>query len=169
MLTPDDIAQFTKALGTLDLTIREHTTALREHTAALIAAKPVASASNGPAYERRTPSGAPAPAAKFSGAWQEFAIPFGKQAGRTLGSLPSGSLTWWIENYKADGYNGNPPRPSDLAFRAALDAAKADGGNAKAPATATNRPGDLPLEQEQNLVKRDGTRAAPMADEDVPF
>jgi hypothetical protein len=170
MLTPDDIQQINEALGTLDLTIREHTVALREHTAALVASR-----TSAPAPQAHQPRGddgggtAYAPPARqtFTGAWQEFTIPFGKQAGRTLGSLPSGSLTWWIENYQPKPYNGNPPRPSDLAFRAALDAAKdAVGASAKAPAPANNRPGDLPLEKQNNLVHRDGT---PAADEDVPF
>jgi hypothetical protein len=169
MLTPDDIAQITKCVGALDLSIRELTVALKEHTAALQAAAPSAPTSGPtPAYERRTPPGTPAPARKFEGDWREFVIPFGKQAGRTLGSLPTGSLTWWIENYQPKPYNGSPPRPSDLAFRAALDAAKADGGASATKAQAATRSGDLPLEQEQNLINRDGTPAASV-DENVPF
>lgn len=165
MLTPEDLQQILKALGALDLTIREHTVALKEHTAALTASAPAprSSSSSSPAQQ-------PA-ATKFTGSWAEFVIPFGKQAGRTLGSLHANSLTWWIDNYQPKGYNGAPPKPSDLAFRAALDAANADGGvfANKAPAPTGNKPGDLPLEQEQNLVNKNGASAAPKADEDVPF
>ena len=170
MLTPDDIQQFTKALGALDLTIREHTVALKEHTAALTASAPVGGGVGGSApaarsYLSPTPKTA---ATKFTGAWAEFEIPFGKQAGRTLGSLPSSSLTWWIESYQPKDYNGNPPRSSDLAFRAALDAAKA-GGGVSALAPSVTKPSDLPLEKEQNLVNKNGTSSAPVAAEDVPF
>lgn len=49
-------------------------------------------------------------------------IHFGKNKGNTLRSLSKKSLQWYIEEYKADGYQGRPPRKEDLALRAALDA-----------------------------------------------
>lgn len=179
MISPEDIEKitltigsFTKVVGALELTVRELTGQLKDTTAALEAARASAPQlrgddGGGTAYsnERRTPSDAPPPRQTFTGAWQEFTIPFGKQAGRTLGSLPSGSLRWWIENYQPKPYNGNPPRPSDYAFRAALDAAKADNAGEPRPA-APQRQNDLPLEEQNNLVNRDGTSAG---DEDVPF
>lgn len=166
MLTPDDIAQFTKAIGALDLSIREATVAMREHTAALVAS--TAAGGKAPASTSapapRSPSSAP-PARTFTGDWRTFLIPFGRQEGQALGSIPGGSLRWWIENYQPKEFNGRPPRDSDLALRAALDAAKADGaGEKKAP--APQRENDLPLEKQNNLVNRDGS---PAADEDVPF
>lgn len=163
MLTPDDIAQITKALGALDLTIREATLALREHTEAMKAAPAPRPAS--PDYEARRPPGTPAPAQKFEGDWRAFAIPFGRQQGQKLGDIPGGSLRWWIENYQPKDYNGNPPRQSDLAFRAALDAAKAAPAGESRPA-ASKRQNDLPLEKQNNLVNPDGT---PAGDEHVPF
>ena len=160
MLTPDDIAQITKALAALDLTLREHAIALREHAQAL-----KTHATPRPPAPAHAPERQAAPAQKNTGDWRDFAIPFGKQAGRTLGSLPSGSLAWWIENYQPKGYNGSPPRASDLAFRAALDAAKAaPTGEDRAPAPP--RQNDLPLEKQNNLVHPDGT---PAGDDDVPF
>lgn len=53
--------------------------------------------------------------------WRDFVIPFGKQKGQTLGSLPPNSLKWWRENYQPKPYNGKISA-KDKAFRDALDA-----------------------------------------------
>jgi len=63
---------------------------------------------------------APAPAQAASGDWRDVVIPFGKQAGKTLGSLPAKSLQWWQENYQPKPYKG-AISAKDQAFRAALD------------------------------------------------
>lgn len=178
MLTPDDITKITAVMGSLDLSLRELTLALKEHTVALAAAprstapatdsrpRPYGdSTEENPTYAKST-----TPARVFNGDWRVFCIPFGKKAGLALGGLPSGSLRWWIENYKAEGYKGNAPRESDLAFRAALDAAAKDSPSPTDPqsqpqSSAASR-GERPLEQQGNLVNRDGS---PAVDEDVPF
>lgn len=67
----------------------------------------------------------PASGGKSFTGWRAFAIPFGKQQGKLLGELPSGSLAWWIENYQPKPYRGSISE-KDAAFRAALDAAKGD-------------------------------------------
>jgi hypothetical protein len=48
-------------------------------------------------------------------------IHFGKNKGNSLRTLSKKSLQWYIEEYKAEGYNGRPPRKEDLDLRAALD------------------------------------------------
>lgn len=68
-----------------------------------------------------------------TGNWREFVIPFGKQAGQTLGQIPESSLAWWVSNYKVEvEYNGRAKKPETIAkdkrFREALDAAKAEMG-----------------------------------------
>jgi len=57
--------------------------------------------------------------------WRDYPVPFGKNKGAKLGALESKSLSWYIEKYEPKPYNGKIS-DSDQAFRAALDAAKAD-------------------------------------------
>lgn len=74
---------------------------------------------------------APAPRPQISaapataGSWRDVVIPFGKQQGKTLGSLPSKSLQWWQENYQPKPYKG-AISAKDAAFRAALDQSMSD-------------------------------------------
>lgn len=67
---------------------------------------------------------APAPVVTPSadaGDWRSVVIPFGKQQGKTLGSLPAASLKWWQDNYQPKPYKDRIS-DKDKAFRAALDA-----------------------------------------------
>lgn len=57
------------------------------------------------------------------GDWKSVVIPFGKQQGKTLGSLPAPSLKWWQENYQPKPYKG-AISDKDKAFRDALDASQ---------------------------------------------
>lgn len=57
-----------------------------------------------------------------AGDWRSVVIPFGKQQGKTLGSLPAASLKWWQDNYQPKPYKDRGISPKDQAFRAALDA-----------------------------------------------
>ncbi len=68
---------------------------------------------------------APAPAQAASGNWRDVVIPFGKQQGKTLGSLPSKSLQWWQENYQPKPYKG-AISAKDQAFRDALNQSMGD-------------------------------------------
>lgn len=68
----------------------------------------------------RTPNVVPADA----GDWKSVVIPFGKQQGKTLGSLPAASLKWWQDNYQPKPYKDRIS-DKDKAFRAALDASMA--------------------------------------------
>ena len=54
------------------------------------------------------------------GTWKTVIIPFGKQKGLALGSLPAASLKWWRENYQPKPYQGKISA-KDKAFRDALD------------------------------------------------
>jgi hypothetical protein len=57
--------------------------------------------------------------------WRNSTVPFGKAKGAKLGELPTENLMWWINNYVPKPFgNATTPNKSDLAFRAALDAAK---------------------------------------------
>jgi hypothetical protein len=67
------------------------------------------------------------------GDWRSVLIPFGKQQGKSLGSLPAASLKWWQDNYQPKPYKGSIS-PKDKAFRDALDASL---GVTSAPATET--------------------------------
>jgi hypothetical protein len=70
---------------------------------------------------------APAPAATpaaDTGDWRSVIIPFGKQQGKSLGSLPAASLKWWQDNYQPKPYKDRIS-DKDKAFRAALDASMA--------------------------------------------
>jgi hypothetical protein len=64
---------------------------------------------------------APATEVVSDGTWKTVVIPFGKQQGKTLGSLEARSLKWWQENYQPKPYKGNISE-KDKAFRDALDA-----------------------------------------------
>ena len=55
-----------------------------------------------------------------SGNWQSVLIPFGKQQGKSLGSLPAASLKWWQDNYQPKPFKG-AISAKDKAFRDALD------------------------------------------------
>ena len=61
--------------------------------------------------------------------WRLAQVPMGKNKGAALGTLPSRSLWWYIDEYKADVWkdkNGKEREPSDtsIQFRKALDRAK---------------------------------------------
>ena len=84
-----------------------------EHVETYVAPAPRAAA---PA---RTPSVVPA---SDTGDWKSVVIPFGKQQGKTLGSLPAASLKWWQDNYQPKPYKDRGISPKDKAFRDALDA-----------------------------------------------
>jgi hypothetical protein len=64
----------------------------------------------------RAPSVQPA----SGGDWKSVIIPFGKQQGKSLGSLPAASLKWWQDNYQPKPYKG-AISAKDKAFRDALD------------------------------------------------
>lgn len=85
---------------------------------------------------------APAAEASTSGDPMDAVIHFGKNKGNTLRSLSKKSLQWYIEEYKAEGYQGRPPRKEDLALRAALDAV----AGKKAPAAP-----QIPFPAEDNV------------------
>lgn len=58
--------------------------------------------------------------------WRTVVVPFGKNAGKTLASLPKNTLYGFWANFKVETeYNGKPKKPEtiakDKAFRAALD------------------------------------------------
>lgn len=75
----------------------------------------------------RSPTPATAPAVTpvaDAGDWRSVVIPFGKQQGKTLGSLPAASLKWWQDNYQPKPYKDRIS-DKDKAFRAALDASMA--------------------------------------------
>lgn len=75
---------------------------------------------------------AESPAFESSGSsWKSVVIPFGKQQGKTLGSLPAPSLKWWQENYQPKPYKGSISE-KDQTFRDALD--QSMGGSTPAPA-----------------------------------
>ena len=57
-----------------------------------------------------------------AGDWRSVIIPFGKQQGKSLGSLPAASLKWWQDNYQPKPYKDRGISPKDKAFRDALDA-----------------------------------------------
>lgn len=86
-------------------------------------------------YEEPTPrQAAPVVSAPAGdGDWRSVLIPFGKQQGKSLGSLPSASLKWWQDNYQPKPYKGSIS-PKDKAFRDALDASL---GVTSAPAFET--------------------------------
>ena len=65
------------------------------------------------------------------GDWKSVIIPFGKQQGKSLGSLPAASLKWWQDNYQPKPYKG-AISAKDKAFRDALDQSL---GVTSAPAT----------------------------------
>lgn len=67
------------------------------------------------------------------GDWRSVLIPFGKQQGKSLGSLPAASLKWWQDNYQPKPYKGQISA-KDKAFRDALDASL---GVTSAPAIET--------------------------------
>ena len=72
-----------------------------------------------------------------TGDWGDFEVPFGKNKGKPLSSLPEQSLQWYIDNID----NKNPQ------FRAALDAASSEGKKqieeAKTPKKVDELPYDL--------------------------
>jgi hypothetical protein len=102
----------------------------------------------------------PASGGKSFTGWRAFAIPFGKQQGKLLGELPSGSLAWWIENYQPKPYKGSISE-KDAAFRAALDAAKGD--VPERGTTHESAPADRSPPTDSNKPPHYGT------DENVPF
>jgi uncharacterized protein (DUF3820 family) len=71
-----------------------------------------------------TATAQPATPAQY-GNWRDVIIPFGKQQGKTLGSLPPKSLQWWQENYQPKPYKG-AISAKDQAFRTALDQSMGD-------------------------------------------
>lgn len=79
--------------------------------------------SNGADYTPKAPAPAPKPQVApvvSDGTWRTVVIPFGKQAGQTLGQLNPNSLKWWRENYQPKPYKGKISE-KDKAFRLALD------------------------------------------------
>lgn len=74
----------------------------------LIPRKPITSAS------------APSVQPVSGGDWKSVIIPFGKQQGKSLGSLPAASLKWWQDNYQPKPFKG-AISAKDKAFRDALD------------------------------------------------
>lgn len=76
-----------------------------------------------PVQRVAAPAPASAPAAD-TGDWRSTIIPFGKQQGKSLGSLPAASLKWWQDNYQPKPYKDRIS-DKDKAFRAALDASMA--------------------------------------------
>jgi hypothetical protein len=90
------------------------------------------------------------PVVESDGTWRTVIIPFGKQKGLALGSLPAASLKWWRENYQPKPYNGKISG-KDKAFRDALDQSAGPAASKPAPAI------EVPAFEE------------PESSEDVPF
>jgi hypothetical protein len=122
-MTSEQTEQITKAISSLDLTIRELVAALK--------ASPLGTASAPQQTYQRAADFAPMDS--FNGNWREHTMHFGKNAGIPLGKLAAKALAWYIQEYQPKPYNGRPPRESDLALRAALDAAAKETGGNMAP------------------------------------
>lgn len=89
--------------------------------------------------------------------WRNSTIPFGKAKGAKLGELPTENLMWWINNYVPKPFgNAKTPSKNDLAFRANLDAAKAEMVKRKDDQDAVDDSHPAPPPQDN-------------IDEDVPF
>jgi hypothetical protein len=71
----------------------------------------------------------------------DVAIHFGKNNGVCLRDLNDKQLDWYVKEYKAEGYNGKPPRDVDIKLREALDAVSALKGN-KSKKVQTEEPED---------------------------
>lgn len=56
------------------------------------------------------------------GKWETVVVHFGKDKGTALARMDEKKLTWWIENYKPEPFNGRID-PANLKLRAALDVA----------------------------------------------
>lgn len=88
--------------------------------------------SNAPEPERHAPevreAQTPRNAPETSSDWRSFPMPkFTKKTG-TLGSIAEDDLRYWMDKYVPKPWPNpdSPIKPDDLAFRAALDAAKAE-------------------------------------------
>lgn len=61
--------------------------------------------------------------------------------GVQFGDLSGKSLDYWINSWAPNGYNGNPPKPEDMALRKLLDEGKAEvESGAYVPPQYTNKP-----------------------------
>jgi hypothetical protein len=72
------------------------------------------------------------PIVESDGTWRTVIIPFGKQKGMALGSLPAASLKWWRENYQPKPFKGKIS-DKDKAFRDALDQSAGPAASKSAP------------------------------------
>ena len=139
-----------------------------EVTATPVTEKPAAPATNGHApangHAGNEAARDTAPAAS-SGPWKEFVVPFGKNKGTKLGALPGNSLGWYIKEYQPKGFGNRGPSPSDLAFRAALDAAQAE---MRGHAVETAQKVTQQLEQTE-APGAYSTQEGSLESEDVPF
>lgn len=82
-----------------------------------------------------------------TGDWGDFEVPFGKNKGKPLGSLPEQSLQWYIDNID----DKNPK------FRAALDAASQSKNSESEESKTPNKVDELPFD-----IEGDG-------DDELPF
>lgn len=58
---------------------------------------------------------------KIEGDWRNAVLPFGKNKGQPLGSLPENSLEWYAEKWQPKPYGDKGISDADIALRAALD------------------------------------------------
>lgn len=63
-----------------------------------------------------------------SASWRRLVVPFGKNKGAKFGELEKNNLWWWCVKWQPTEYTANgktyPPKASDLALRAILDAVR---------------------------------------------
>lgn len=94
------------------------------------------------------------------GNWRDVPVPFGKNKGKKLGELEAQSLSWYVEKYEPKPYNGKISA-SDQAFRAALDAAKAD----LAKANRSQDPAEMSQAEKDEVMRQEN----PEPEGEVPF
>lgn len=104
----------------------------------------------------------------FTG-WKAARVPSWTKFDRGVqfGDLSGKSLDYWINTWQPNGYQGNPPKPEDLALRKLLDEAKAEvDSGAYVPPKYTNKPKE-PRSDSAPRAGGGGRRPAPAPQDDV--
>lgn len=112
----------------------------------------------------------------FTG-WKAARVPSWTKFDRGVqfGDLSGKSLDYWLNSWQPNGYNGNPPKPEDLALRQLLDEGKAEvDSGAYVPPKYTNKPKEPKSDRPAPRSGGSGGRPAPAPqdesnDEDMPF
>jgi hypothetical protein len=112
----------------------------------------------------------------FTG-WKAARVPSWTKFDRGVqfGDLSGKSLDYWINTWQPNGYQGNPPKPEDVALRKLLDEAKAEvDSGAYVPPKYTNKPkepkADRPAPRRETPVDQgQGGGQNDNGDSDVPF